>query len=263
MSDIFGEAASSEAESGTERPLSDQERAVVTRLLSDPFAFPMQFKTWLISFLEGSDLLLPRSSVQGLSDLLGSGGGQGVLGLLPAGLILPFGGAAAPTGALLCNGAAYGRTAYKRLYDAIGTTFGAPDANNFNVPDLRRRIPWGAGASVAVGASDGKAETSRHIDHHHFFQDTKTVNVSGSTGGGGSHSHSLPGRTGQTFNIRGAATGTQVPYLEGVDPASTGGVGDHSHGFSGSGTAAIAGDTQGGFEANHPSYLVVGFIINY
>jgi hypothetical protein len=278
MSDVFGEAASAAAQSGTEKPLSDEERAVVTRLLSDPFAFPMQFKTWLISFLEGSDILLARSSVQGLSDLLGSGGGQGVLGLLPAGLIIPFGGVAAPTGALLCNGAAYSRVAYKRLYDAIGTAFGAPDANNFYVPDLRRRVPYGAGASAPVGGSDGKAEASRSIDHHHYFGQTSdgggghSHSVSGSVGGGGGHDHA-PGGGGGFAKNQGATaalgSGGTSRYIVGDYTSGTDYEGDHGHGWSGSVGGVgdhshwVDGDTSGGFEQDSPSFLTVGFIINY
>lgn len=58
--------------------------------------------------------------------------------VMPVGTILPYGGTTAPTGWLLCNGTAYSRTGtYADLFTAIGTAFGAPDSNNFNVPDLR------------------------------------------------------------------------------------------------------------------------------
>lgn len=50
-----------------DRPLSDQEYKLLQRLLSDPFSLPLPFKTWLVSYLESSDLSLPMSSVQGLS----------------------------------------------------------------------------------------------------------------------------------------------------------------------------------------------------
>jgi hypothetical protein len=205
MSDMIGagERATLDAGSGTERPLSDEERAQVSRLLSDPFSYPIQFKTWLVSFLEGSDLLLPRSSVQGLTDLLGSGGGQGILGLLPAGMVFPYGGASAPTGAFLCNGAAYSRVGYKRLFDAIGTVFGAGDGSTtFNVPDLRRRLPYGTGGSLggfAIGATGNESE-GRDIRHYHSY---------GGTGSGSSiQSGSGFGANNSTFNTSpGSASG--------------------------------------------------------
>ena len=39
---------------------------MLDRLLADPTLYPMQLKTWLISWLEGSDLTLPMSSINGL-----------------------------------------------------------------------------------------------------------------------------------------------------------------------------------------------------
>src|SRR5262245_23606689 len=155
-----------------ERPLTDEERRVVTRLLGDPFAFPQTFKTWLVSFLEGSDLTIPLSSVLGLSQILGgaAGGDAGILGLLPAGAIFPFGGPVAPAGTLFCDGTSYVRTDYNRLFSAIGTAFGSVDASHFNVPDLRERIPVGKGTIAAhdtVGKSEGRAAGSRGTTHSH------------------------------------------------------------------------------------------------
>lgn len=61
---------------------------------------------------------------------------------------------AAPTGWLLCNGAAVSRTTYAFLYNAIGTAYGAGDGTTtFNVPDLRGRLPLGAGTGTASGAT--------------------------------------------------------------------------------------------------------------
>ena len=154
-----------------ERPLTQQEYELLQRLLSDPFSFPIQFKTWLVSYLETSDLSLPISAVQGLSSLLGiSSAGSGSLGILPAGIILPYGGISAPQGALMCDGAAYSRTAQKRLFDEIGTSFGAPDGNTFLVPDMQERIPVGRGVMAAhntIGQSDGLPKGQRGINHNH------------------------------------------------------------------------------------------------
>lgn len=65
-------------------------------------------------------------------------------GLIPSGLVSPFAGTAAPTGWLLCDGAAVGRTTYAALFSAIGTTYGAGDGSiTFNLPDLRGRAVAG------------------------------------------------------------------------------------------------------------------------
>lgn len=62
----------------------------------------------------------------------------------PKGVISMFGGAAAPTGWLLCNGAAISRTTYAALFTAIGTAYGTGDGSTtFNVPDLKGKVPAG------------------------------------------------------------------------------------------------------------------------
>lgn len=61
--------------------------------------------------------------------------------LMPAGIILPYAGSAAPDGYLLCYGQAVSRSTYAALFSAIGTTYGVGDASTtFNVPDLRGRV---------------------------------------------------------------------------------------------------------------------------
>ena len=58
-------------------------------------------------------------------------------GLMPSGVILPFGGSSAPTGFLICDGSAVSRTDYANLFDVIGTTYGSGDGSTtFNLPNL-------------------------------------------------------------------------------------------------------------------------------
>ena len=67
---------------------------------------------------------------------------------LPAGIIFPYAGATAPTGWAFCDGAAYSRTTYKKLFDAINTTWGAGNGSTtFNIPDLRGATMRGVGTS--------------------------------------------------------------------------------------------------------------------
>lgn len=59
-----------------------------------------------------------------------------LLGIMPTGVILPYGGDTAPTGYLLCNGGAISRTTYSALFSVIGTAYGAGDGNTtFNIPN--------------------------------------------------------------------------------------------------------------------------------
>jgi len=68
--------------------------------------------------------------------------------VVPAGVVSPYAGAAAPTGWLLCDGASKLRADYADLFTAIGVAFGSADGTHFNVPDLRSRVPIGVGAGT-------------------------------------------------------------------------------------------------------------------
>lgn len=67
------------------------------------------------------------------------------------GMIVMYGNATPPTGFLACDGSAVSRTTYAALYAVIGTSFGVGDGTTtFNVPDLRGRVPVGAGTGTQV-----------------------------------------------------------------------------------------------------------------
>ncbi|RJR31902.1 MAG: hypothetical protein C4574_00685 [Candidatus Latescibacterota bacterium] len=82
-------------------------------------------------------------------------GGKSSAFLVPSGTILPFGGAAAPTGYLLCNGTSYLRADYTDLFAVIGTSFGAADGTHFNVPDLRGQFLRGKDGGAGVDPNAG------------------------------------------------------------------------------------------------------------
>jgi microcystin-dependent protein len=64
--------------------------------------------------------------------------------LVPSGTTVPYAGGSAPSGWLLCDGAAVSRTTYAALFATIGTLFGVGNGSTtFNVPDLRGRFPLG------------------------------------------------------------------------------------------------------------------------
>lgn len=70
------------------------------------------------------------------------------------------GASAAPLGWLPCDGRVLDRAQHERLFDAIGTTFGAGDGTTFAVPDLRGRVgvsPDGAAGRLAVNGALGNA----------------------------------------------------------------------------------------------------------
>ncbi len=73
-------------------------------------------------------------------------------------LILPYGGSAAPTNWFLCDGTAKNRTTYATLFAVVSTTFGVGDGSTtFNLPDLRGRVPVGAGTGTKVATFASRA----------------------------------------------------------------------------------------------------------
>lgn len=67
------------------------------------------------------------------------------------GVVVPYGGSAAPSGWLLCNGAAVSRATYSALFSITGTAFGTGDGSTtFNLPNLVNRVPVGVGTGTRV-----------------------------------------------------------------------------------------------------------------
>lgn len=72
----------------------------------------------------------------------------------PPGSLFPYAGTAEPTGYKFCNGQALSKTTYAALLVALGggsSPFGQ-DATTFNLPDLRGRMPVGAGTGAGLTA---------------------------------------------------------------------------------------------------------------
>ncbi|MEV5068941.1 tail fiber protein [Microbacterium sp. LMI12-1-1.1] len=88
--------------------------------------------------------------------------------MTPAGSIVAFGGAAAPTGWLLCQGQAVSRTTYADLFEALGTTYGAGDGSStFNLPNLKGRSIVGVDSGQTEFtplAKTGGAKTHKHTE---------------------------------------------------------------------------------------------------
>ncbi len=79
--------------------------------------------------------------------------------VIPTGAISMYGGSAAPTGYLLCDGTSYLRSDYTALFAILSTTYGSADGTHFNVPDLRGRVPVGVGTGTGGGAAGTGAPT--------------------------------------------------------------------------------------------------------
>lgn len=93
--------------------------------------------------------------------------GSALHSLMPVGVVLPYGGSAAPGGWLLGDGTAVSRTTYAKLFTVVSGSFGTGDGSTtFNLPDCRRRTFVGAGGSGTatlantVGATGGTESTT-------------------------------------------------------------------------------------------------------
>lgn len=73
---------------------------------------------------------------------------------IPTGTLQMFAGVTAPSGWLMCNTSTpVSRTTYAALFAVIGTTYGAGDGSTtFNLPDMRSRMPIGAGTGTGLSA---------------------------------------------------------------------------------------------------------------
>lgn len=68
------------------------------------------------------------------------------------GEIRMFAGTYAPQDFMLCNGAQLSIAQYTALYSLIGVAFGGNGSTNFNIPDMRGRVPVGQGQGTGLTA---------------------------------------------------------------------------------------------------------------
>jgi microcystin-dependent protein len=105
------------------------------------------------------------------------------------GVIVPWAGTYAPQGWYFCWGQKIAITSNQALYATIFNTYGGDQKTYFNLPDLRTRIPRGAGAgpgltAVKAGDRDGTAgvNTLSNVPlHTHTAGGTVTVSLNATT----------------------------------------------------------------------------------
>ena len=152
-------------------------------------------------------------TVGGNTTITGSLTVTGGSNIVPTGTLLLWPTGTAPSGYLLCNGAAISRTTYASLFAVIGTTFGVGDGSStFNLPNYVDRTPIGAGGSYAVGATGGSATTT-----------LSTTNIP-------SHTHTFAASTTTSTGYANISDPGHVHAIS--DPTHTHGINDpgHSHG---------------------------------
>ena len=171
-----------------------------------------------------------------------------------AGFIQMFAGATAPTGWLLCNGAAVSRTTYARLFAVIGTTYGAGDGSTtFNLPDFRDRFPVGAGSSYALNAKGGANTVTLTMNqipaHTHGKSGAVTNGITG-----GSHTHSMKSiwSDGSGSNSAYMMTSNRKQTTRSTDSQT------HTHNLPAHEHTSVGG---GAAHENRPPYIGINFII--
>lgn len=120
--------------------------------------------------------------------------------LYKPGMIIAYGGSAAPSGWLLCDGSAVSRTTYAALFAVISENFGQGDnSTTFNVPDLRGRflrgVDGGAGndpdaasrTAIATGGNTGDAVGSLQGEEYKSHTHTQDAHGHGVTDPGHAH----------------------------------------------------------------------------
>jgi microcystin-dependent protein len=202
----------------------------------------------------------------------------------PAGVIMAYAGAAAPTNWAICDGSAVARTgAFANLFAVIGTTYGAGDGSTtFNLPDLRGRSVVGkhsSGTFTTLGATGGEethilttAELAAHSHNASTGVNSNDHTHSGVTNAGGSHAHSIPNRAtsnGATGYASGAFFSGQI-MLNGGNSEITSTAADHAHSFSTGGVSAnhthavtVNNAGSGNAHNNMSPYMVLNHIIKY
>ena len=185
------------------------------------------------------------------------------------GEIRQYAGSSEPAGWVLCDGRPLDRDTYSELFAVIGITYGAGDGvTTFNIPDMRNRMPIGAGDIYSINDSGGNKDAIVPYHRHSVDAITSGGPSTNSTGGmssNASHSHSV---SWQNYN-RGTGGSVVVGW---IDSSLSDGAGD-SHGTNTDHTHSMQSHTHSVgahntnytgdpvTNANMPPYRAVNFII--
>lgn len=142
-------------------------------------------------------------------------------GGVPVGSVIAFAANSAPTGFVLCNGAAVSRTTYSKLFAVIGTTYGAGDGSTtFALPNLTDKFIQGSGtAGTSKVAGLPNITGFFHADYKSsattgaFYNNANASKVTGLAGASGSHAAGINFDASRSSGIYGKSTTVQPPAL--------------------------------------------------
>jgi microcystin-dependent protein len=166
--------------------------------------------------------------------------------LLPIGIIMPYGGVAAPAGKwLLCDGTGKSVSTYKDLHNVLGFRYGG-SGGTFNLPNMAGRVPVGVDTARTIMSATGKsggtyavpiaahshpmphthpmAHTHEHPHTHSIAHNHGSLN----TALAGNHNHDISVIVDQ--EVSGPVSGARpVAYAAGGTHITTAGEASHAH----------------------------------
>lgn len=202
---------------------------------------------------------------------------------IPTGSLQLYGGSAAPTGWLLCDGSAISRTTYATLFALISTVYGSGDGSStFNIPDFRGRSPIGVGTgtgltaralAATVGVETYALSSGELPSHNHTATDSGHTHT-GTTGGqSADHNHAVTYGGGQigraTYGFSAIGTGYQgLLIIRGNDTGSavtsTGISANHQHSITApSGNASFPSGTSSNGSGTAHNNMQPSLVVNY
>jgi microcystin-dependent protein len=191
---------------------------------------------------------------------------------VPIGTILPFAGATAPYGYLLCDGAEIERIKFSDLFDVIGVAYNGTSALNgvgtFRLPDLRGRFALGrdnmdnngtvpSPAGPYIDAGGGNVDRVPGIEADTVGQGAGQSSVALTLSNLPEHTHSLRNGNVPYFAIR-TDTAVNPPATTGLGPTAPG----QAQYLNNSGPVTIPdGTTLGNAIGIMNPYLTLNYII--
>ena len=187
-----------------------------------------------------SYVVSPAGAVDGQS-LVYDGTSYSPYDIVPVGSIEMWaGGSTPPNGWLLCDGTSYSWSAYTRLRDVIGISYGGSIDTSWNVPDLTSSTSFVTPIGRAAGDSLGTATVlfgSASTSHAHNYTSstygsngTTQQDHSHDTGNANNHTHNLATTSwNHSHNTGGPSNTHQHNYLRGNTGNATNNVGHGTH----------------------------------
>lgn len=201
------------------------------------------------------------------------GGTDAIPSLVPAGAMMQYIASSAPTGWLICDGSSFSSSTYPVLAALLGDTYGTHSGTTYYLPDLRGRVPIGAGAVTDTASQSqtfslgGKAG---ELKHTLTTSEIPAHSHTGTTNTDGSHRHWISGASYDDGNMSTSGSSNSQDYGLAADAGgytqydrdspygrySSYAGSTHSHAF----TTATDGGT-GGAHNNLQPYIVLNYII--